>query len=200
MDIQIVARPLEGVIVMQPKVFGDERGFFFESFRADKFRALGLPHEFVQDNHSRSRRGTIRGLHFQWEPPMGKLMRVTKGSALLVAVDIRKGSPTLGRWFGIEASEENKLQVWAPAGFARGFCALSGLVDVQYKCTALYNSKGESGIRWDDPQIGIEWPVPDPIMSDKDRKAQTLSEWLDSPLSNNFLYEDVEVPELKVAR
>jgi dTDP-4-dehydrorhamnose 3,5-epimerase len=109
---------------------------------------------------------------------MGKLMRVPLGSAFLVAVDVRKGSPTLGKWFGIEASAENRRQVWAPAGFARGFCVLSEVAEIQYKCTGLYNSKAESGIRWDDPQIGIEWPVSEPLLSEKDIKAQTLEQWL----------------------
>ena len=129
-------------MVVVPEIFQDSRGFFMETFRTDQFVALGLPHEFVQDNHSRSSKGVVRGLHFQWDPPMGKLMRVTLGSAFLVAVDIRKGSPTLGQWCGIEASAENRREVWAPAGFARGFCVLSDVAEIQYKCTGLYNNKG----------------------------------------------------------
>jgi dTDP-4-dehydrorhamnose 3,5-epimerase len=160
-----------------------------EVYRADQYKALGLPTEFVQDNHSRSKRGVLRGLHFQWDPPMGKLMRVTYGSAFLVAVDIRKGSPTLGRWFGVEVSAQDKKQVWAPAGFARGFCAVSDFAEVQYKCTGIYNPKGESGIRWNDPKIGIQWPVKEPELSGKDRQAQTLDEWLASPASNHFQFE-----------
>jgi len=152
-----------------------------ETYRADHFKALGLPHEFVQDNHSRSKKGVIRGLHFQYDPPMGKLMRVTYGAAFLVAVDVRKGSPTVGHWFGIEASAENKKQVWGPAGFARGFCVLSDWAEIQYKCTGIYNSNGESGIRWDDPAVGIEWPFRDGILSEKDRRAPSLREWLASP-------------------
>jgi dTDP-4-dehydrorhamnose 3,5-epimerase len=154
----------------------------------DQFKALGLPYEFVQDNHSGSVRGVLRGLHFQWEPPMGKLMRVARGTAFLVAVDIRKGSPTLGKWFGAEISAENHKQVWAPAGFARGFCTLSDYAEIQYKCTGIYNNKGESGIRWDDPDIGIQWPLTDVQLSEKDRKAQTLSQWLSSPQGDNFRY------------
>lgn len=188
MGFQIESRHLGEIVVLAPQVFADERGFFMETFRADQFRALGLPYEFVQDNHSRSRKGVLRGLHFQWDPPMGKLMRVTYGTAFLVAVDIRKGSPTLGQWFGLEVSAENKKQVWAPAGFARGFFVLSDFADVQYKCTAVYNSKGESGIRWDDPEIGIKWPASDCILSEKDRNAQTLAEWLASPDSENLKY------------
>lgn len=174
--------------MLKPEVYADARGFFLEAFRADVFRDLGLPTEFLQDNHSRSAKGVIRGLHFQWDAPMGKLMRVTLGTAYLMAVDIRKGSPTLGKWFGIEVSAENKKQVWAPAGFARGFCALSEFVEVQYKCTAIYNSKAESGIRWDDPAVGIEWPVKEPVLSDKDRNAQSLADWSQRPESGQFVF------------
>src|SRR5438876_967700 len=135
MRIDIESEHLNGLkVIAHPDVFEDERGFFVEVFRADLFAGLGLPTQFVQLNHSRSRKGVLRGLHFQWEPPMGKLMRVTLGSAFLMAVDIRQGSPTLGKWFGISVSAVNKKQVLAPAGFARGFCALSDFVDVQYKC------------------------------------------------------------------
>ena len=161
-----------------------------ETFRVDEFRAAGLPDTFVQDNHSRSSKGVLRGLHFQWDPPMGKLMRVTRGSAFLVAVDIRKGSPTLGQWFGLEVSEESKKQIWAPYGFARGFCSLTDDCEVQYKCTGVYNSRGESGIHFADPELGIRWPI-DPasaLTSEKDQKAQTLARWLESPLSDNIVY------------
>jgi len=189
MAFRIESRHLGGeVVVLAPDVFADQRGFFMETFRADQFRALGLPHEFPQDNQSRSQRGVVRGLHFQWDAPMGKLMRVTLGAAFLVAVDIRKGSPTLGRWFGIEVSEENKKQVWAPAGFARGFCVLSEYADVQYKCTATYNPRAESGIRWDDPTIDIKWPVSEAVLSEKDRTARTLERWLTAPESDSFTY------------
>src|SRR5579862_5975400 len=189
MGFVIESRPLEDVVVIVPSVYRDERGFFMEAYHADQFKALGLPSSFVQDNHSGSVRGVLRGLHFQWEPPMGKLMRVTRGTAFLVAVDIRRGSPALGKWCGIEASSENMKQVWAPAGFARGFCALSENVEVQYKCTGVYNGKAESAIRWDDPAIGIEWPVRDAIISEKDRSAQTLTEWLASANAKHFTYE-----------
>src|SRR5437773_586844 len=148
MRIIVEARHLnDEVVVLVPEVFQDARGFFSEIFRADQFQEMGLPVQFVQDNHSRSQKGVLRGLHFQWEPPMGKLMRVTYGSAFLVAVDIRKASPTLGRWVGVEVSAENRRQVWAPAYFARGFCVLSDVAEIQYKCTSLYNSTAESGIR-----------------------------------------------------
>jgi dTDP-4-dehydrorhamnose 3,5-epimerase len=172
------------VVVVVPKVIGDDRGFFMETYREDNF-----PTHFVQDNHSRSAKGVVRGLHFQWSPPMGKLMRVTQGAAYLVAVDIRKGSPTLGHWHGLEVTSANKKQVWAPYGFARGFCALTDDCEVQYKCTGLYDRSGESGLRFDDPEIGIEWPLATVSVSDKDRNAQTLREWMRSPLSDNVCYE-----------
>jgi len=188
MGFRIESKHLGEIVVVVPEVFADERGFFLEAFRADHFTALGLPHEFAQDNHSGSKKGVVRGLHFQWEPPMGKLMRVTRGRAFVVAVDIRKGSPTLGQWFGLEVSEENRKMIWAPAGFARGFCALEDSTEVEYKCTAVYNSKGEGSIRWDDPQIGIQWPAVggDFILSEKDRRAPTLAEWLASPNSDRL--------------
>lgn len=188
MEIRIESRHLGDVVVLVPEVFQDSRGFFMETFREDQFKALGLPYQFVQDNHSRSVKGVLRGLHFQWAPPMGKLMRVSLGAAFLVAVDIRKGSPTLGKWVGVEASAENRRQVWAPAGFARGFCVLSDVAEIQYKCTGFYNSKAESGIRWDDPEIGIQWPLSDVQLSEKDRKAQTLAQWLARPEAEHFRY------------
>lgn len=189
MAFRIESVHLGAITVVAPQVLGDERGFFMETYRADQFQALGLPTTFVQDNHSRSAKGVLRGLHFQWDPPMGKLMRVTRGAAFLVAVDIRKGSPTLGKWFGLEVSEHNKKQVWAPYGFARGFCALSDECEVQYKCTGVYNPKAESGIFYGDPAIAIEWPLKDVLVSEKDRRAQTLAQWLASPLSDNIVYQ-----------
>jgi dTDP-4-dehydrorhamnose 3,5-epimerase len=173
-----------------PQVLGDSRGFFMETYRADQFRAMGLPTEFVQDNHSRSSKGVMRGLHFQWDPPMGKLMRVTNGAAFLVALDIRKGSPTLGQWFGIEVSADNKKQVWAPFGFARGFCTLTDDCEVQYKCTGIYNSKCEAGINLADPEVNIQWPidVTSAVISEKDHKAPTLAQWLASSLSDKITY------------
>ncbi len=190
MPLELESTHLEGaVVVLKPKVLGDERGFFMETYRKDNFQDMGLPTEWVQDNHSRSAKGVLRGLHFQWEPPMGKLMRVTQGAAFLVAVDIRKGSPTLGKWFGAEVTAENKKQVFAPYGFARGFCALTEGCEVQYKCTGIYNSEGESGISYKDSEIGIEWPLKDVQVSEKDAKAQSLAQWLASPLSDNIVYQ-----------
>lgn len=193
MNIQIESEHLNGLkVIAHPDVFEDERGFFVEVFRKDLFTGLGLPAEFVQLNHSRSRKGVLRGLHFQWEPPMGKLMRVTLGSAFLVAVDIRKGSPTLGQWFGMEVSAQNKKQIWAPAGFARGFYVLSDYAELQYLCTGVYNNRSESGIRWNDPGLGINWPIPagtERILSDKDQKLRTLEEWLATPESDYFQFK-----------
>ena len=190
MPLRIESRHLGAVTVLVPDVYRDERGCFLEAFRADRFGELGLPTTFVQENHSISRKYVLRGLHFQWEPPMGKLMRVTRGAAFLAAVDLRLGSPTLGKWFGIVASPEDRRQVWAPASFARGFCALSDDVEVQYLCTGVYNSKAESAIRWDDPDIGIEWPIKPLLISEKDRDAQTLKEWLQSQDAKHFTYVD----------
>lgn len=180
---------LRDAYVITPEMFKDERGFFTETYRKDKFAAAGLDMEFVQDNHSKSAKNVVRGLHFQWEPPMGKLMRVTQGQAFLVAVDIRLGSPTFGKWIGIEASDDNRKMVYAPAGFARGFCVLSESAEIQYKCTGIYTStKAESGILWNDPAIGIDWPVKDPILSGKDEVAQTLEQWKENPEAKNFIY------------
>ena len=189
MKVHVESAHFRDAFVLRPEVAEDERGFFLESYRADEFKKAGLPAvNFVQDNHSRSSKGVVRGLHFQWDEPLAKLMRVTLGEAFLIAVDIRKGSPTLGKWFGVEVSAENKLQVWAPPGFARGFCVLSDYAEIQYKCTSIYNPKGESGIRWNDPDIGITWPVKDPILSPKDKDAQSLKEWLKRPESNHYKY------------
>jgi dTDP-4-dehydrorhamnose 3,5-epimerase len=188
MPVKIESRHFDEVVALVPDVFKDERGYFMEAYRADTFGEIGLPKNFVQENHSYSRKGVVRGLHFQWEPPMGKLMRVTRGGAFLVAVDLRPGSPSVGKWFGIEASVENRRQVWAPASFARGFCALSDEVEVQYLCSGVYNSRAESAIRWDDPDIAIAWPVTPTLISEKDRKAQTLRQGLASHEARHFGY------------
>jgi dTDP-4-dehydrorhamnose 3,5-epimerase len=191
MQINIESRHLGDVVVLVPEIFQDGRGFFMETFREDQFKRLGVPYRFAQDNHSRSVKGVVRGLHFQWDPPMGKLMRVCAGEAFLVAVDLRHGSPTLGQWVGVVASAENRRQVWAPAGFARGFGVLSDFAEIQYKCTGIYNNRGESGIRWDDPDIGIEWPIEKVLLSEKDREARTLAQWLARPESEHFRYRKV---------
>jgi len=191
--MKVSATPLAipDVVLIEHEVFRDERGFFMEIYRQDIFRSLGLPDDFVQVNQSRSIRNVVRGLHFQWEPPMGKLMRVTNGSAFVVAVDIRHDSPTLGQWVGEILTSENLRQMWAPASFARGFCVLSDVADVQYLCTGTYNHAAESGIAWNDPEIGIDWPTDRPILSGKDAGAASLRDWLSRPDSKNFYFETV---------
>jgi len=186
MKVSLESTPLEGVKLLRPELFEDERGFFVEVFREDQTAELGLPGRYVQENHSGSVQGVLRGLHFQWDPPMGKLMRVTNGAAFAVAVDIRKASPTLGQWFGTELSASNRLQIWAEPGFARGFLALSDYAEVQYLCTGTYNPQGESAIRWNDPRIGIKWPIDQPLLSKRDAEAQSLEQWLDRPEADLF--------------
>ena len=183
---------IEGVYIITPRVHEDERGFLMESYRVDVFREAGISDVFVQDTHIKSlRKNTIRGLNFQWEPPMAKLLRVMKGSAFLVAVDLRKDSPTLGKWVGIEASEENKKQLYAPASFARGFQTLTDDVEVLYKFSAYYNPAGEGDIAWNDPDIGIEWPLQgEPILSERARHAPSFKEWLASPHADIFHYRE----------
>jgi dTDP-4-dehydrorhamnose 3,5-epimerase len=189
MEFKVEYTSIPDLLIITPEIFQDERGFFTETYRKDKFSEFGLDVEFVQDNHSRSAKNVVRGLHFQWEPPMGKLMRVTQGTAFLAAVDIRIGSDTFGKWVGVEASVVNRKQVYAPAGFARGFCVLSEFAEIQYKCTGSYSSNAESGILWNDPAIGIEWPVKEPILSKKDEAAQPLQQWLLKEESHNFVYK-----------
>jgi dTDP-4-dehydrorhamnose 3,5-epimerase len=190
MKVSIQHTPLPDCILVSPEIFEDHRGFFTEVYRQDEYAAVGLPTAFVQLNHSRSGRNVTRGLHFQWEPPMGKLMRVLSGAAFLVAVDIRKGSPTLGKWFGVELEEKSRKLLWAPPGFARGFCVLSEWAEIEYLTTGTYNKNAESGILWNDPAIGVQWPVTDPILADRDRTAQTLAQWLVAPESRFFRYGD----------
>jgi len=189
MKLAIESVHLGAVVVIKSDLYQDDRGFFIEEFRADQFKELGLPFNFVQENHSGSVRNVLRGLHFQWNPPMGKLMRILSGTAFLVAVDIRKNSPTLGQWYSIELSSNERKQIYAPAGFARGFCVLSDYAEIQYLCTGIYNSQGESGIRWNDPAIGIDWPVKEPILSSKDEKAPLLNEWLKTEHANHFIFD-----------
>ena len=188
MAFTIEPTEIEDVKIVVPQPIGDDRGFFMEVYRRDLFEALGLPGSFVQLNHSRSSRGVLRGLHFQWDPPMGKLMRVTVGRAFLVAVDIRPGSPSVGRWVGVEVSADSPRELWAPASFARGFCVLSDVAEIEYLTTGTYNKSAESGIRWNDPAIGVDWPLADPILSAKDTTAQSLQEWLARPEAVNFAY------------
>jgi len=188
MNISIEQTRIPGVLIITPQVFTDQRGFFLEVFREDIFAAQGLPARYCQLNHSASVRNVVRGLHFQWEPAMGKLMRVIAGAAFLVAVDIRHGSPTLGQYFATEVTAESHTLIWAPAGFARGFAVLSESAEIEYLCTGVYNAKGEGGIRWNDPEIGVHWPVSQPILAPKDETAQTLAQWLARSESRAFTF------------
>ena len=156
--------------------------------RTDQFAELGLPTSFAQVNQSRSVRGVVRGLHFQWDPPQGKLMRVVTGRAFMVAADVRPGSPTLGQVVTVDASADEPVLFWAPATFARGFAALSDVAEIEYFCTAPYNPASETAVRWDDPDLGIPWPVTDPVLSPKDASAGTLEDWLARPESAAFAW------------
>lgn len=172
---------LPGVLVVEPKVFGDSRGFFLETFHAAKYEAAGLPTGFVQDNWSRSAKGILRGLHFQNPKAQGKLVWCVRGTVFDVAVDVRVGSPHFGKWFGLELSEGSKKQLWVPPGFAHGFCVLSDEADFVYKCTELYAPENEQSVLWNDPAIGITWPVQSPSLSGKDAKALPLAQVTNLP-------------------
>jgi dTDP-4-dehydrorhamnose 3,5-epimerase len=174
--LNIRETPLPGVFLIEPKVFTDERGFFMETYNLDAFRTAGITDTFVQDNHSRSARGVLRGLHYQEPNAQGKLVRCTRGAIFDVAVDIRRGSPSFAKWFGLELSDANKLMLWIPPGFAHGFCALEGDSDLVYKCTTLYDQPSDRCILWNDPEIGIEWPIGEPVLSEKDSKAPRLAD------------------------
>lgn len=167
---------LDGVLLIEPDVFADERGYFMETYHPTKFAAAGLDAKFLQDNQSRSIRGVLRGLHYQEPNPQGKLVRCTSGAVFDVAVDIRTGSPQFGKWFGTELTEENRLMLWVPPGFAHGFCTLSEVADLSYKCTALYDGPNDRGIAWNDPDIGIAWPIDSPSLSPKDAAAPRLKD------------------------
>ena len=171
---------LDGLTLIEPRVFGDERGFFVETFSRDAWRELGVDAEFVQHNHSRSSGGTLRGLHFQTSPGQAKLLRCPRGSIFDVAVDLRKGSPTYGKWEGYVLDDEKHRQLYVPVGFAHGFCVLSEVADVTYLVSSLYDPDTEAGIRWDDPEVGVEWPVAEPLLSARDMEAPLLSEIADS--------------------
>lgn len=175
--VTVVPTDLPGVMIVEPRVFGDARGFFFESFNAQAFAEAGLPTDFVQDNHSRSQRGVLRGLHFQNPEPQGKLVRVTAGAVWDVAVDIRRSSPHFGRWTGVELSASNMRMLWIPQGFAHGFLCLEDGTDFLYKCTSFYRPQFDHSIRWDDPDIGIDWPLGGmtPSLSAKDEAATSLA-------------------------
>ena len=174
--ITVTQTPLPGVVVVESRVFDDERGFFMESFNARDFAEAGLPTRFVQDNHSRSTRGVLRGLHYQYPAWQGKLVRALVGELFDVAVDIRRGSPHFGEWFGLTLSAESRKQLYVPPGFAHGFCVLSDVCEMAYKCTSLYVPADDACVVWNDPDIGIEWPLENPFLSEKDAAAPALAE------------------------
>lgn len=187
MSFEITPTALEGVVLVRPAVLGDERGFFLETYHQEKFAALGLPTNFVQDNHSRSKYGVLRGLHYQDQrAPMAKLVRCTLGRVFDVAVDLRVGSPTFARWVGVELSADNFQQILVPAGFGHGFAVLSEVAELQYRCTNVYRPETEGALMWDDAEIGIEWPLAEPILSARDQQAMSLAEYRERPA---FRYE-----------
>lgn len=172
--MQVETTPIPGLLVIKPKSFGDRRGFFLETFQQERYRAAGVDAVFVQDNQSRSLRGALRGLHYQRQRPQGKLVYVTRGRIWDVVVDIRRGSPTFGRWYGQELDDQEHHQVYAPPGVAHGFCVLSEEADFFYKCTDYYQPELEMAVRWDDPELAIAWPLDAPVLSDKDLAAPLL--------------------------
>ncbi|WDG00271.1 dTDP-4-dehydrorhamnose 3,5-epimerase [Pectobacterium carotovorum subsp. carotovorum] len=175
--MQITDSKIHGAKIIQPKVFGDARGFFLETFEKKRYQQmLNIDVDFVQDNHSRSSKGVLRGLHFQKTKPQGKLVHVVRGEVFDVAVDIRPGSPTYGVWEGVILSEENKTQFWLPPGLAHGFAVLSDIADFEYKCTDYYDPSDEGCLLWNDPEVGIEWPIADPLLSEKDKLGKLFQE------------------------
>jgi dTDP-4-dehydrorhamnose 3,5-epimerase len=172
--VQVDQTPIPGLLIIQPKVFGDQRGFFLETFQQARYQEAGIPDLFVQDNQSRSQRGALRGLHFQRRHAQGKLVYVTRGSIWDVAVDIRRGSPAFGQWYGVELNDQDHRQLYLPPGLAHGFCVLSDEADFFYKCTDYYRPEYEMAIAWDDPDLGIEWPLDEPLLSSKDQQAPRL--------------------------
>ena len=174
--MNVTATDLPGVLIIEPRVFEDERGFFLEAFHAERYRQeAGITLAFVQDNHSRSRRGVLRGLHAQKQPAQGKLVRVARGETFDVAVDIDPRSPTFGRWIGVTLSDENHRQLWIPPGYAHGFTVVSEIADLEYKCTANYHAQSEVGVIWNDPDLAIAWPIASPTLSQKDKRLPTLA-------------------------
>ncbi len=176
--MKVIPTPIADLLIIEPKVFGDDRGFFLESWNKQAFAELGLDLDFVQDNHSRSQKGVLRGLHFQNPNPQGKLVRVVAGSVWDVAVDLRRSSPTFGKWFGLELSAANKRMFWVPQGFAHGFLSLEDGTDFIYKCVGYYEPAHEHSLLWNDPAVGIEWPLGDiePLLSGKDKIGKQLGE------------------------
>ena len=178
-NFKFIETEIEGLYVIEQKVFGDHRGFFMETYNYNSFKEAGLDMVFVQDNHSKSTKGVLRGMHFQTKHPQGKLVRVVKGEVFDVAIDLRKGSKTYGKWHGVLLSEENKKQFYVPEGFAHGFLVISDEAEFVYKCTDFYHPEFEGGLLWNDEEIGIEWPldgIEEVLLSEKDKNAQTLKE------------------------
>jgi dTDP-4-dehydrorhamnose 3,5-epimerase len=174
--MKVIETALPGALILEPQVFGDTRGFFYESYNEAKYRAAGVDHRFVQSNVSRSARGVLRGLHYQWPNPQGKLVSVLEGEVYDVAVDIRRGSPTFGQSVGVMLTADNHRHFWVPEGFAHGFCVLSEFATFTYQCTALYDPKADAGIRWNDAALGIDWPLSEPLLSDKDGRTPLLED------------------------
>ena len=174
--MKITTTALPGVLIIEPRAFGDARGFFLESFQTERYAKAGITQPFVQDNHSRSQRGVLRGLHFQRKRPQGKLVSVSRGSVFDVAVDINPHSATFGQYVATVLSDENHLQLWIPPGYAHGFCVLSDEADFHYKCTELYDPEDEGGLIWNDPDVNIAWPFDNPLLSEKDQKLPRLGE------------------------
>jgi dTDP-4-dehydrorhamnose 3,5-epimerase len=174
--MEVLPTRLAGLVLLAPRVLGDERGFFVETYREALWSAHGIPTHFVQDNHSRSRRGTLRGIHFQTHPGQGKLVRCSRGAVLDVVVDLRTDSPTFGEWESVVLDDERHLQLWIPVGFGHGFCVISDEADFVYKCTNVYDPATEAGFHFDDPEVGIEWPDLDLVYSERDRAAPRLAE------------------------
>jgi dTDP-4-dehydrorhamnose 3,5-epimerase len=178
-DMRVVPTDIPDVVVIEPDVHADGRGFFVETYHADRYRQVGIVGPFVQDNHSRSLAGTLRGLHLQLQRPQGKLIRVIEGEIFDVAVDVRRGSPTFARWVGVTLTADNFKQVYVPPGFAHGFVVVSPVAQVEYKCTDLYDPASEIGVAWNDPALGILWPVTQPLLSRRDARHPTLAELTD---------------------
>lgn len=185
--MKVTPTTLPGVLIIEPQVFGDQRGFFMEIYHQKRYSQAGLNHIFVQDNLSHSIKGTLRGLHYQLKHPQAKLVQVIKGSIFDVSIDIRRGSPSFGRWTGVHLSDENKRQVFVPEGFAHGFCVLSETADVTYKCTNLYAPDDEGGLLWSDPALSIDWPIKHPLLSDKDSQYPCLA---DIPIERLPVYKE----------
>jgi len=174
--MKTIETSLPGALILEPQVFGDSRGFFYESYHQARYRDAGVRGDFIQTNVSRSAKGVLRGLHYQWPNPQGKLVSVLEGEVFDVAVDIRQGSPNFGQWTGVMLTADNHRHFWIPEGFAHGFCVLSEFATFTYQCTALYDPAADAGVRWNDADIGIDWPISEPLLSDKDAKTPLLKD------------------------